>query len=159
MGQELIPASEFNIEEAIRLLSRGFNVYEVCLKLQYDRERFVRYIKADDKLIERVTEARRQGADALVATYKDQLMREIKLADDPKDRISLLKELGTHIRWEATAVHQGTYANKIVQEHIGELNHKHNVKLTPEQIKAMAEEVLATGGSDFTDPRNTAQTH
>lgn len=154
--QELILATDFDMDEVMRLLSRGFNIYEICVKFSYSRHALVEAIKADPKLIDRATEARRQGADALVATYKDMLMQEIKMADDSKDRISLIKELGTHIRWEATAVHQGTYANKLIQEHVGELKHKHNVVLTPAQMRAMAEEVLSTGGTDFTDDRERA---
>lgn len=150
---QLVLHSGFDMEEVFRLMAKGYNVYEVCQKLQYDRHFLIQYVKTDPLLMERATEARRQGADALVSTYKDLLMGEIRIADDQRDRISLIRELGTHIRWEATAVHQGTYATKVIQEHIGELKHKHNVTLTPEQIRAMAEEVLATGGEDFSDPR------
>ena len=143
----------FDISEVFRLLERGYNIYEVCQKLNYNRHELIAIIKSSPELLERATEARRQGADALVATYKDTLMKELAVASDSKDRIALIKELGTHIRWEAQSVHAGTYATKLIQEHVGELKHKHNVKLTPEQLKAMAEEVLALGGTDFSDPR------
>jgi len=141
-------------EKALHLLRNGYNVYEVAVKLTVDREVLVEYFKSDPELMEKATQARREGADALVATYKDLVMREIRLANDNRDRISLIKELGAHIRWEAQSVHSGTYATKVINEHAGTLEHKYNVRLTPEQMNAMAEEVLASEqGHDFADPR------
>lgn len=161
---EVISAKNFDIPEVLRLLERGYNVYEVCQKLGYDRASLVAFIKSDETLFAAATDARRQGADALVATYKDMLMREIQMATgadtDPRVRVSLIKELGAHIRWEAQSVHSGTYATKVINEHAGGIEHKTSVKLSPEQVQAMAEEVLAQArGHDFTDPRAKTSTH
>ena len=58
-------------EKALHLLRNGYNVYEVAVKLTVDREVLVEYFKSDPDLMEKATQARREGADALVATYKD----------------------------------------------------------------------------------------
>lgn len=148
--QQLIVASDFAsaMEEAVKLFERGYNLFEVCQKLGLVREDFAAWVKDDTKRLERITEARRQGADCLVSTYKDLLMKEYKSCDDPRDRISILKEIGNHIRWEAQAVHSGTYSPKQTVEHKGKLTTE-QVVLTEAQVMEMAKEVLAKPGDSF----------
>jgi len=136
------------IEEAIKLFERGYNLYEVCQKLSLLREDFAAWVKQDPARIERVTEARRQGADCLVSTYKDMLMKEYKTCDDQRDRISLLREMGNHIRWEASAVHTGTYAQKNTLDIKGKVEHEF-APLSDAQIQEMAREVLAKPGDSL----------
>lgn len=155
--QEYIPNdASFDLDAAVLLFEVGMNVYDVCQRLNYNREAFVGWVKADEKRMERVTESRRQGADSLVSDYKTKLMQEFNVCEDQRDRISILKEIGTHIRWEAAAVHSGTYAPRTVTELAGKLKLTHDITLTPEQIREMAKEVLATPGDAFGKPPTSA---
>jgi hypothetical protein len=153
---EVILHGDFDLDKAIGMFEKGANLYDVCKALDYNREGFAAWVKADPTKLQRVTEARREGADCLVTTYKDMLLKELKVAEDPRDRISLIREIGTHIRWEAQAVHSGTYAPRSITEHTGKLALRNEIQLSDEQIREMAAEVLATAGDSFGKPATSA---